>query len=199
MIRLFTIFCKLNQLPFSDRQWMEQDISGFCSCGAACPFCGAKGCLDIFAHYERYLVELQAGRPVTYRVKIPRYRCASCAHTHALLSSCLVPYRSYSLRLILHVLRCYFLRLKTVTGICEEVGITPATLYQWKNVFLRQKALWLGALCDLERSASSFLSEVTGDFLKGFSNTFGFSLLQHMPGTDREVPPGRYHSEGAIT
>ena len=155
--------------------------------------------MDAFAHYERYLVELQEGHPITYRVKIPRYRCASCGHTHALLSSAFVPYRSYSLRLILHVLRCYFLRLKTVAGICEAAGITPATLYQWKKVFLCQKALWFGALCDLERRAASFLPEVTGELLKEFSNTFGFSLLQHMTGTDREVPPRTHNSEDTIT
>lgn len=145
MIRLFTVFCKLNKISFSDKQWLEKDLDGFRpDSSSACPFCGAKGCQEEFAHYDRYLIELQKGEPVTHRVEISRYRCSSCGHTHALLSSGLVPYRSYSLRFILYFLRCYFLRSKTVALLCEAAGISPATLYEWKKLFLRQKALWLG-------------------------------------------------------
>lgn len=145
MIRVFTVFCKLNQISFSDRQWLEKDLDGFCpDASGACPFCRAKGCLLKFACYDRYLIELKEGTPVAHEVRVHRYRCTSCGHTHAVLSSSLVPYRSYSLRFILQTLRCYFLHRKTVTALCEAAGISPSTLYEWKKLFLRQKSLWLG-------------------------------------------------------
>lgn len=200
MIRLFTVFCKPNKISFSDKQWLEKDLDGFRpDSSSACPFCGAKGCQEEFAHYDRYLIELQKGEPVTHRVEISRYRCSSCGHTHALLSSGLVPYRSYSLRFILYVLRCYFLRSKTVALLCEAAGISPATLYEWKKLFLRQKALWLGVLSDLERSAFSFLDGLDGKGLMEFHGTFRCSFLQHMPRTDGEAPPGSRKALDAIT
>lgn len=158
MIRVVTVFCKLNQISFSDRQWLEKDLAGFCpDARKACPFCGAKGCLEESACYDRYLIEVQEGTPVTHEVRIPRCRCAFCGHTHAALSGSLVPYRSYFLRFILRVLQCYFLHRKTVAVLCEAAGISPSTLYEWKKLFLREKSLWLGMLSDMEESAASFL------------------------------------------
>lgn len=199
MIRLFTVFCKLNKISFSDRQWLERDLAGFSCPDASCPFCGAKGCMEPFAHYYRYLVELQDGTPVTYRVKIPRYQCASCGHTHALLSASLVPYRSYSLRFILHVLRAYFLRLKPVAALCEAANISPAALYEWKNAFLKQKGLFLGVLSDLAESPACFLETLDGGQLNGFYRMFRFSFLQGMPRRYQELPPGGQRERAAAT
>lgn len=200
MIRLFTVFCKLNEISFSDKQWLEEELNGFRpGSGAACPFCGAKGCMEKFACYDRYLIELADGGSVTHRVRIPRYRCSSCGHTHAAISSCLVPYRSYSLRFILRVLQCYFLHLKTVSALCETAGISPSTLYEWKRMFLCQKSLWLGVLSDMEQSAPSFLDGLDGKCLMEFHGTFHCSFLQRMSCTDRETPPGRRRSGNGIT
>lgn len=199
MIRLFTIFCKLNQISFSDRQWLEQDLAGFFCPDADCPFCGAKGCMDPFARYSRYLVELRDGKPAVSRVEIPRYRCASCGHTHAVLSAALVPYRSYSLRFILHVLLCYFLHRKTVAALCEAVGISPSTLYDWKKLFLRQKEMWLGTLSNLETPVACFVEDADGELLKGFREAYLFSFLQHMPRTDAEMSPGNPPPETVST
>lgn len=200
MIRVFTVFCKLNRISFSDRQWLKKDLAGFCSgTKDACPFCGAKGCLSKFACYDRYLVELREGTPATYRIRIPRYRCASCGHTHAVLSSSLVPYRSYSLRFILQILRCYFLHRKTVAALCEAAGISPSTLYEWMKLFLRQKSLWLGTLSDLEETTDSFLEGLSGKLLMDFHGAFLFSFLQHIPSTDGEAPPGMCKTGSAIT
>ena len=108
MIRPFTIFCKLNQISFSDRQWFEQEAGSLSHTDGVCPVCHAKACLSPFASYTRYLVEWKEDFPVTYEVTVQRYRCSSCGHTHAQLPSPLVPYSSYSLRFILLVLRDYY-------------------------------------------------------------------------------------------
>ena len=75
--------------------------------------------MEGFGHYGRYLIGIEAGEPSVHTVRIKRYRCISCRHTHALLSSCLVPYRSYSLRFILTVLYHYFCKRGTVEQICR--------------------------------------------------------------------------------
>ena len=130
MIRPFTVFCKLNQISFSDRQWFEQEAESLNHTDGICPVCHANACLSPFASYTRYLVEWKDGLPATHEVTVQRYLCSSCGHTHALLSSALVPYSSYSLRFILLVLRDYFLRKACVQKICERAGISVSTLYR---------------------------------------------------------------------
>lgn len=194
MIRPFTIFGKLNQIRFSDRQWRELETASFRAEGQPCPSCTARGCLVPFASYLRYLVGLERGAIVTSLLLIPRFRCTSCGHTHAILSSCLVPYQSYSLRFILQVLRDYFLHLRTVGQLCETYGIAPSTLYSWKTRFLSQKSLWLGILDNLVSMAADFLEELRTDTLCGFLVRFGCSFLVRMPCRFPELPflpPGR--------
>lgn len=190
MIRPFTVFCKLNQISFSDRQWVEQEAGSLSHTDGICPVCHAKTCLSPFASYTRYLVEWAGGSPVTHEVTVPRYQCSSCGHTHALLSSALVPYSSYSLRFILVVLRAYFLHRACVQAICGQAGISVSTLYRWKALFLAHKALWLGVLEGLEASGESFLDGLDGAILQGFCLNFSFSFLQRPRGTFPDLPSG---------
>jgi len=199
MIRLFTIFCKLNQISFSDHQWFEMETASFRICDSACPHCGAKGCLSGFAHYDRYLIELRDNHPVVHEIQIKRYRCGSCGRTHALLSSSLVPYRSYSLRFLLLVLRCYFLHKGTVEQICSHFGISPTTLYRWKQLFEQQKRLWLGVLDELATQSGQFLENLSTDMLREFQKAFRFSFLECLHVTDREVPSPKEKQNEGIT
>lgn len=194
MIRPFTVFCKLNQISFSDRQWVEREAESLNHTDGICPVCRAKSCLSPFASYTRYLVEWEKGSPVTHEVVVRRYQCSSCGHTHALLSSALIPYSSYSLRFILLVLRDYFLRTACVQELCERAGISVSSLYRWKDLFLTHKALWLGILEDLGTAEEPFLSGIDGSFLQGFYRRFLFSFLQPLRGTSPDLPyglPGR--------
>lgn len=190
MIRPFTVFCKLNQLSFSDRQWFEQEAESLSHTDGICPVCHAKGCLSPVASYTRYLVEWKDGSPATQEVTVQRYQCSSCDHTHALLPSPLVPYSSYSLRFILTVLRNYFLHRACVQEICEHAGIAISTLYRWKALFLAHKALWLGALESLEASAETFLDCLDGTLLMEFCHKFLFSFLQRLRGRSEDPPSG---------
>lgn len=199
MIRLFTIFCKLNQISFSDRQWFEKETASFCVCDAVCPHCGAKGCLSGFAHYDRYLIEMQDHHPVAHEIQIQRYQCSSCGHTHALLSSGLVPYRSYSLRFILLALREYFLHSRTVEQICDHFGISASTLYRWRQLFKQQKCLWLGVLEDLAEQSVQFLEELDIKMLGEFQKAFCFSFLECPHVTDQEMPSGNEKKGDGIT
>lgn len=190
MIRPFTVFCKLNQISFSDRQWFEQEAGSLSHTDGICPVCHARACLSPFASYTRYLVEWKEDLPITHEVTVQRYRCSSCGHTHALLPSPLVPDSSYSLRFILLVLRNYFLRRACVSKICDRAGISVSTLYRWKALFLAHKTLWLGILEDLKASAEAFLDRMDGILLQGFCRRFLFSFLQRLHGTSTDPPPG---------
>lgn len=144
MIRRFSIFCKLNEIKFSDRKWFEDAAGMPLPPDQPCPYCLAKGTLRLFGHYNRYLVEWDGNTQKCSTVTVQRYICDSCGHTHAILPSCIVPYRSYSLRFLLIVLRAYFTRPGSVERLCDHYGITISMLYRWLRLFQQQKALWLG-------------------------------------------------------
>lgn len=199
MIRPFTIFCKLNQISFSDRQWLAQETESLKHTDGICPVCHAKTCLSPFASYTRYLVEWVGGTPATHEITVQRYQCSSCGGTHALLSSALVPYSSYSLRFILLVLRDYFLHRGSVQTVCEHAGISVSTLYRWKSLFLVHKALWLGVLENLKLSAGTFLDGMDGAFLQGFCRKFSFSFLERLRGVSQNPPSGTPGQASGIT
>lgn len=199
MIRLFTLLCKFNQIKLSDRQWFEREAEKRMPSDYACSVCGAKGCMEPFGHYERYLVTWEGSAQVSHTVIVSRCRCCSCGHTHAILPSCLVPYKSYSLRFILVVLRDYFFHVLPVEQLCQRYGISISTLYRWIGLFRCQKSLWLGALEDAALSASSFLAGLGGAFLREFHQCFRISFLEGLHCTDREPPPGRRARQGGIT
>ena len=124
---------------------------------------------------------------VEHTISVPRMLCHSCGHTHAVLSSCLIPYRSYSLRSILTLLRYYFLQQYTVQQLCEAYGIAVSTLYAWKQLFFHQKAVWLGVLTDLSLTSLTFLDQLDGLLLIEFFRKFAIPFLQQMNGTDRAL------------
>ena len=199
MIRPFLILDKLIHIHFSDRRWLELEAGFIRPDRQACPSCGARGCLTPWGNYARYLVEIRDRQPVTHAVSLQRFFCNSCGHTHTVHPSCLVPYRSYSLRFILTVLRAYFLRLKTVGLLCEGFGIAVSTLYRWKELFLSRKALWLGVLADSEQTAAGFLEGLSGTCLRTFLSRFCSSFMEQMPGRVPELPSGGPGDTSVIT
>ena len=188
MIRLFYVLCKLNQVKFTDRQWFEWESGKMQTFSLSCPYCSAKEGLSSFGHYERYLVEWDGEQAVAHIILVKRYRCSSCGRTHAALSSCIVPYKSYSLRFILLVLRAYAIHKSSVEQICLRYGISVSTLYRWLALLKCQKALWLGVLEDAARDAEGFIDDMTGAFLQEFCHTFHFSFLERISGRDPEPP-----------
>lgn len=199
MIRLFYVFDKLNQVRFSDRQWFNWESGKMMPWDQVCPICGAKGCMDPSGHYERYLVSWQDGSVISQTVTVERYQCVSCGHTHAVLPSCLIPYKSYSLRFILIVLRSYFLRICPVEQLCERYGISISTLYRSIKLFKRQKALFLGVLEDAGMSCLSFLEGLEGEFLKDFYQTLRFSFPEIFLCRDKNLPSGASTCKGGVT
>jgi hypothetical protein len=188
MIRVFSVFCKLNFKKFSAKDLFLAAMRDFSaeklsSLEMPCPFCGAKH-PDWSYHdsYGRYLISFEMGAVVTYAIAISRIICSSCGHPHAILPEIIIPYSSYSLLFVLSVLRDYYLSHLTVQALCDKYQISPSTLYAWKRLFLIHKKLWLGILQDIYQNALNFLSSIpslkTSADLSLFFLHHGYSFLQ---------------------
>jgi hypothetical protein len=186
MIRVFTVFCKLNFIKLSAEElffaaMMDFSMERLSSLVLPCPFCGAKRPdWSHHASYDRYLISYEKGSTTTYTISITRLICSSCGHTHAILPEIIIPYGSYSLIFVLNVLRDYYLSHRTVQALCDKYEISPSTLYAWKRLFLIHKRLWLGVLDDIYQSSLDFLSSLPalnissnlGLFFEGHANSF---------------------------
>ena len=180
MIRVFVAFRKSFFNKISDILLFKQSIEDFKMEEAVCPHCGAKHSCAPFPSYTRYIICLEANKPICHQVEVPRILCTSCNHTHAILPDCLVPFSSYSLSFILTVLQDYFLRKQPVLQLCSQYQISVSTLYAWIHQFVSHKKLWLGILRNAAISSCSFLeSLLASDFsTSDFFQTFLFSFLQ---------------------
>ena len=199
MIRLFSVLCKLKDIKRSDREWYEDTAGTPPAPQTPCPFCQAKGYLRLFGHYKRYLVEWDGHAQKTNTIIVSRYICDLCGHTHALLPSCIVPYRSYSLRFLLTILRSYYTRACPVEQICSRYGITVSMLYRIVQLFGEQKALWLGVLEDAAVSGIKFIDLMEGAFVRDFFSAFCFSFLGRSGGTDLSLGGRKGHHRSGIT
>ncbi len=184
--KTFSIFCKLIRINISDLEWLRQEEESFLPYKSACPVCASRGTLRPHGTYTRYLISNKKEGTEEQRVTLPRYRCVSCGHTHAAHPSCLIPYSCYSLPFVLKVLRLYFLRLYTVSQLCERFAVSISTLYRFRDRFLVQKKLLLGLLGDLEEGALSFLEGLSGQSLYSYLSTFHSSFLERLPGRSPE-------------
>lgn len=187
MIRLFSVFCKLNFNSLSVKDLFLESMKEFSSeklpfSKLPCPFCGAKNPNWAYHDsYNRYLIGFENNAPVNHIIDITRIICSSCKHPHAILPEIIIPYSSYSLTFILSVLRDYYFKMK-IKDICEKYQISISLLYAWKLLFLRHKKLWLGVLEDIYHTSSGFLSTIpksnTSNALRKFFAQNGHSFLQ---------------------
>lgn len=184
MIRIFNLFCKLQEVRISDQEWFDRTISKSNLSEQVCPYCNSTGRLIPHDSYSRYMVTLKNNRIETVILRIPRVKCTSCGHTHAFLPEMLIPYSSYSLRFVLTVLKDYFLHMHTVEKICKIYQIAHSTLYAFRDLFLSHKRLILGVLNDALEKASDLIAEMDGQLLCQFWKSFRFSFLQTYHASD---------------
>jgi hypothetical protein len=187
MIRQVTILYKLFLIKLSDMELLERMQPDY----KQCPTCGAKGCCEAHDVYERYMITIHKGLRKEYRILISRVMCNSCDATHALLADVLIPYGSYTLRFILHVLRAYFNRSCTVADLCERFGISISTFYKWRNLFKEHANLWLSALNRIYQVSIQIIDEFENiDNLPSlFFKQYGFSFLQQRQTTHYSRSP----------
>ena len=194
MIRHFTEFCKQKLKNLSDETIFRKASDSFSYHNKKCPRCRATGKLSPYGSYYRNLVSYENGCVTEGRVRVVRFKCASCGATHALLPDVLIPYSSYVLWFQLTVLLAYLERTTTVVAVCERFHIAVSTLYRWKKNFLRHKDLLLGVITSQKESALAFLknlleSEHISDRLRDFFHRFAFSFMQCRPLTATRTRP----------
>lgn len=188
MIRLFTVFCKLNFKILSDLDLFLQTMKDFSPekipfLKLKCPYCGANNPTWSFHDsYDRYLISFEKGSSITRTIVITMINCSSCEHSHAILPEIIVPYGSYSLIFILLVLKDYFASKMTVKALCEKFQISVSMLYRWKHLFLKHKKLWFGMLENVYQNSITLLSSlptfITSNALSLFFLQNGYSFLQ---------------------
>jgi len=195
MIRLFTVFCKLNFKILSTRQLFLSAIEDYSLekipfLKLPCPNCGAKR--PIWAYhdsYERCFISYQNKSTINDAIDITRIICSSCNSTHAILPEVIIPFRSYSLLFVLAALKDYFTSGITVAALCDKYQISASTLYEWKHLFDTHKKLWLGVLEDIYQESLDFLSSTlnanASDKLKDFFLNNKISFLQGRTTTAR--------------
>ena len=184
MIRVFHLFCKLNFKNLSAEDLFNKFMAEFDPRKHNCPWCNTTyPDWKKHAKYERWLISFEGGVTVTYRLEITRYKCSSCGHTHAILPESIIPYQSYSFLFIIAVMRDYYTRVLTVAVICDKYNISTSTLYSWKELFLRQKKLWLGLLEDAYTSSLDFLDSFCGEnFRYDLEEFFQISRISFLQG-----------------
>jgi len=176
MIRQKTVLIKLFLLIISDRELLDTMLPSY----KVCPVCGAMGCCKPHDSYGRWVTSIYNGARMEYHLTIQRVKCKSCDSTHALLSDVLIPYRHYSLRFILHVLRAYFYRCGTVAQLCEHFSISISTIYKWRSLLMEHANLWLSVLEKISQLSSEHLDyfENIHQLPSAFFQRYRFSFLQ---------------------
>ena len=192
MIRYFVNIFKHNRNNYSEIELFFRAMKSFRYHKARCTSCGAIGHLSAHDFYERDLIIYSHGIHI-HKIKIQRYICESCGHSHAIIPDMLIPYASYSLGCILAALRSYIFRSlcnHTVSDVCDRYQIAVSTLYSWKKRFLSHKSLWLGAAANIAVADADFLPEYPfcTELLSGFFRRFGFSFMQNHLASNSSVP-----------
>lgn len=183
MIRLFSVFSKLNFIELTVKQLFDEAAATASIQDHPCPSCAALHPDWVyFESYERHLVACEHGVCVDYTVTVTRYQCGACNHTHALIPEIAIPYSPYSILFILHVMRGHFISHLTIDAICRKYLVSTNTFYRWKALFLSHKQQWLGILDDMTISPHAFLESIpsvdTSGSLCQFWLRHGPSFLQ---------------------
>lgn len=172
MIRKNLINCNLIRMKNSTEYYFDSCKKSLKIYEEECPHCHRKGDCRIHAYYYRNAVDFIKRRPVVYRLRILRVIC-SCGRTHAILPDPIIPYSSYSLFFILHVLAAYFTHSRTISAICDSFCITPMQLYRWKALYQEHRQQWQGLLKSVEEDLLSSLKELISlDPFSSFASEF---------------------------
>lgn len=179
MIRDKSILLKLKS-ETSDETFFLLALRSFRPSSMRCPACGTVGGHRRRGAYNRCMISVVDGARCEKPVNIPLFRCPSCGRSHALIPDVLIPFASYSLRFILHILRSYLDRTCTVRALCSCWQISTSTLYGWIHLFSQHFSVWRGILYRIRQVESSALDDVENSiaFPSVFFSRFGFSFLQ---------------------
>ena len=166
-----------------------------------CPICGSTGNCHIHDYYGRSIIDFRDGKRQKSDLCVMRVFCDSCEHAHAILPDIIIPYSSYSLLFILHLLGQYFAGRFTIEQLCERYEISQNQFYKWLALWKSHKQEWLGILGNQEVSDVSFLKRIVlmdsaSSFSMGFVLRFTYSFLQsHRNPVPASLKNAQYHQK----
>jgi hypothetical protein len=163
MIRLFLTLCKCFHLTKNNddyeiyRSYTDNALSN----SVSCPFfsCHAKENFHDDGCYTRVLVCYTNSRVERYEITIPRVKCNSCGHSHALLAPVIIPYSPFSFHFVISLLYDYIThKSNTVAALCQKYDISVSTLYRIFHRFTSDRKLMLGMMEAAVTGAHELLS-----------------------------------------
>jgi len=183
MIRKNLINCNLIREDISAKSHFDSSVQSFRPDLESCPLCKAKGALVPHAYYERFIIDFHDNRRREDCIKIPRFICSSCMHTHALLPDPIIPYKQYTLLFIIRVLSLRYLHVLTIDSICKNYGVTPATFQRFVKLYEGHRQEWEGLLLSSSRKIKDSLLDLVSRnpyavFAIDFFKSTGISFLQ---------------------
>jgi len=149
-------------------QFMKDRPSGYTSAGS----------------YDRMMITVIDGQRREIFITVPRVRFKDPAtgrtRTHALLTDNLIPFGSYTIRFVLHVLHASLHRDGSLSGFCALWGISTSTLRDWKRLFIAHYSSWMKKISAIKGLCNEMLESIerTISFPHLFFTTFRVSFLQ---------------------
>ena len=112
-----------------------------------------------------------------------RSHTGSVLQGYAVLPDPLIPYDHYSLFFILHVLKAYFRRNMSISGICSLFMIDARQIYRWKALYLDHWREWHGLLRSAATEPLHSLAELShyepfSQFARVFFRKTGITFMQ---------------------
>lgn len=204
MIRKNSLLCKLNRIKTSSKSLFDAYMQRFQPHLETCPICGSTGNCHIHGYYGRSIIDLKAGKRAKEELCILRVFCESCGHAHAVLPDLIIPYSSYSLFFILHVLGQYFAHISPIEQICECSGISVKQFFKWLSLWRAHKQTWLGVLTDSETTDKAFWhslqeKENYSFFSSDFTRLTAHSFLQSHANPVLSSPPDAQYCQKVFT
>lgn len=164
----------------SDFQLLEDSYASIKKQDYVCPCCGQRCMFSNASPYSRSMISVKDNHRIETTILIRRLRCA-CGHCHAVIPEFLIPYGSYTIRFIFHVLRAYLNRTTTVSAFCDYWQLSVSTLYDWIHRFRDHVNLLNNIIKQIRWVTQAALDQVldTPDFALTFLNSIpAFSFLE---------------------
>ena len=122
--------------------------------------------------YSRDMIYIENSKRIERRIEIIRFRFNNDPSftTHSLSSDILIPFGSYTVRFVLHVMNVYYKHDRSVSDLCAYFAISSSTLHDWKKLFEAHAMSYVHALSLAVRIHNDLLSLI--NYIPGFPHLF---------------------------
>lgn len=183
MIRKNLLNCNLIRIKSSTKDLLDSCMASFNIHAEECPYCHRRGDCRVHCYYDRFVIDFVGGEPVYHPLRILRVICTCCGHTHAIIPAPIIPYGTYSLFFILRVLTEYFMKIRSISSICDAFSISPPQLYRWVKLYREHRREWQGLLKSTTQDSLASIKELVSlspfsDFSEVFLQKTTLSFMQ---------------------